>query len=318
MNWERLRSNPATRWWDSVTRPPEPVDAKGPWSLGLAKWGRVLARAVRGAAKDDFGIIASSIAFAAFLSILPLLSVVSLGYGALVPRDVVLSNVSTLTHILPESARSLVEDWLSKSLARRDGHGAALVVSIGLTLFSGRRVGRSLLRGMNIASGIEQDRGALAAQAVALVTVVAGALLLFAALISLSGLAILGNAIPQAIPWAANAFQQVLWATLTLGPSLALLLVYRYLPARAAVPWRWALPGALFAVAAWLAATLAFQLYVTRLAHYDSIYGSLSAIVVLQIWLMLSAYILLFGAKVNAEAMRQVGLSAPHKPASMS
>ncbi len=46
----------------------------------------MLARSVRGAAADDFGMVANSIAFAAFLSILPLLSVVALTYGALVPK----------------------------------------------------------------------------------------------------------------------------------------------------------------------------------------------------------------------------------------
>ncbi len=81
--------------------------------------------AVRGASADDLGMVASSIAFAAFMSILPLLSAVALTYGALVPRAEVLGNVATLTTILPESSQSFVYDWLGNSLARREGHGLA-------------------------------------------------------------------------------------------------------------------------------------------------------------------------------------------------
>jgi membrane protein len=141
--------------------------------------------------------------------------------------------------------------------------------------------------------------------ALALLTVGVGAVLLFAALVSISGLAILGNAIPDEVPGVARLLNIVFWSVLTLGPALTLVLVYRYGPARSAILWRWALPGTVIASIAWLVSTLAFQLYVTSIARYQSIYGSLSAIVVLQLWLMISAYILLFGAKVNAEAMRQ-------------
>lgn len=241
--------NPATRWWDAVTKPPEPVQVPGPWRINLSDWGCILARAVRGASTDDLGMVASSIAFAAFLSILPLLSVVALTYGALVPRAEVLSNVATLATILPKSTQSFVHEWLGKSLARREGHGLALILSIALTLFSARRVGSSLLRGIDIAGGVKQDRDPFAAQAVALVTVAAGALLLFAALVSLSGLAILDHVITGDVPGVAQILHVILWLTLTLGAVTALLLIYRYVPARAAIRWRWAIPGTLVAVA---------------------------------------------------------------------
>jgi len=59
----------------------------------------------------------------------------------------------------------------------------------------------------------------------------------------------------------------------------------------------------------WLGATLAFRLYVSQIGHYASTYGSLSAVVVFQLWLMLSAFILLFGAKLNAEALRTANIT---------
>lgn len=65
-------------------------------------------------------------------------------------------------------------------------------------------------------------------------------------------------------------------------------------------------------VVSWMVATLAFSLNVSHVAGYASTYGSLSAVVVLQLWLMLSAYIVLFGAKVNTEAKRQAGMPPRH------
>ena len=84
MNLKWTWDNPVMHWWDAVTKPPEPVQVPGPWRINLSDWRCILARAVRGASTDDLGMVASSIAFAAFLSILPLLSVVALTYGALV------------------------------------------------------------------------------------------------------------------------------------------------------------------------------------------------------------------------------------------
>src|SRR3546814_1817457 len=58
----------------------------------------------------------------------------------------------------------------------------------------------------------------------------------------------------------------------------------------------------------WLAATVLFGLYVANFANYNATYGSLGAVVVLLMWLWVSAYAILFGAELNAEAERQTGV----------
>ncbi|TVV77334.1 YihY/virulence factor BrkB family protein [Sphingomonas solaris] len=254
--------------------------------------------------RDDYGIMASSIAFAAFLSILPLLSLVALVYGIAVPAEVVTANIATLVDVLPGSAQNLVRRWLTESLARQEASGLALLLSAAITLFGARRAGRSLLHGINVASEVEQDRGPIMSQLVALAVVLASAAMLLTALVSISALALIQGWLPQDLPAAAQLFRLLLWGSLTFGPAAALLLTYRYAAARKPVAWAWAVPGALIGVALWLGATLAFRWYVSSVARYASTYGSLAAVVVLLLWLMLSAWILLFGAKVNAEALR--------------
>ena len=258
--------------------------------------------------RDDYGIVASSIRFAAFLAILPLLSLVALVYGMIVPADVVTTNIATLVDVLPDSAQRLVGTWLTNSLARHDASGVARLLSAAVTLFGARRAGRSLLHGINVAYGVEESRGPVMSQVAALAVVLASAALLLTALVSISALALIQDWVPKKLPHAALLFHLLLWGSLTLGPAVALLLTYRYAAAREPVPWRWVWPGAVTGVLLWGGATLTFRLYVSTFAGYASTYGSLAAVVVLLLWLMLSAWILLFGAKVNAEALRTAGL----------
>ncbi|QNE33195.1 YihY/virulence factor BrkB family protein [Sphingomonas sp. NBWT7] len=72
--------------------------------------------------------------------------------------------------------------------------------------------------------------------------------------------------------------------------------------------WRDALPGTIAGVAIWLVATLLFRTYVAHVARFDDTYGSLAAVVVLMLWLMVSAWALLLGARLNAEAIADAGI----------
>ncbi len=60
------------------------------------------------------------------------------------------------------------------------------------------------------------------------------------------------------------------------------------------------LPGILFALVLWMVASIGFSFYVEKFASYTIIYGTLGAMMVLMIWLYLSAIILILGAELNA------------------
>ena len=65
--------------------------------------------------------------------------------------------------------------------------------------------------------------------------------------------------------------------------------------------WRAILPGAVIATAMWFLTTLAFGWYVTRLANYSEVYGSLGAAIALLFWLYLVSLSVLCGAEFNAQ-----------------
>ena len=73
--------------------------------------------------------------------------------------------------------------------------------------------------------------------------------------------------------------------------------VYTLLPYRR-LPWRDLLPGLLVAAVLIETGKSLFVWYVETAANYSAVYGSVSSIIVLLIWLYFSARVVLFGAEV--------------------
>jgi len=65
------------------------------------------------------------------------------------------------------------------------------------------------------------------------------------------------------------------------------------------------MPGYLAATFLWMIGSGLFSLYANKFASHDKMYGALGALLVLLIWLWLSAFVVLLGAEINGEAERQ-------------
>ena len=72
-------------------------------------------------------------------------------------------------------------------------------------------------------------------------------------------------------------------------------------------PWRDLWPGTLAALAAWMGLSWLYAMYVENFANYSLLYGSIGTVVVLMIWLYMSANVLILGAELNGTlvAMRK-------------
>jgi membrane protein len=75
-------------------------------------------------------------------------------------------------------------------------------------------------------------------------------------------------------------------------------IIFKFFPNRR-VRWKEAYFGALFTGVFWELAKHLFSIYIVRVVDYSKIYGSLSAIIILFLWLYYSAYIFLFGAELS-------------------
>ena len=68
-------------------------------------------------------------------------------------------------------------------------------------------------------------------------------------------------------------------------------------------PARNVVPGVLVALLGWMMVSAAFSFYVENFANYSVIYGALGTIIVLMMWLNMSAAALIMGAEVNGVLM---------------
>lgn len=76
------------------------------------------------------------------------------------------------------------------------------------------------------------------------------------------------------------------------------MLVYKFLPNRR-TKFIQQLPGALFTAVGWVAASFIFSVYINVFTGFSDMYGSLTTIVLLMLWLYSCMYIMLLGGHIN-------------------
>ena len=64
--------------------------------------------------------------------------------------------------------------------------------------------------------------------------------------------------------------------------------------------FRFITPGSVVGVLIWMAASWGFSVYVRNFGSYDATYGALGGVIVLLLWMWISAQALLLGAEINA------------------
>lgn len=180
----------------------------------------------------------------------------------------------------------------------------AVLVGLGIAVWSARAGIAALMTGLNIAYEEAETRGFIKQQVVAL-SLTFGALL-FAGVVVLA-LAVIPAAIsvlPLSDPQR-TTLGLARWPVLAALMMIGVAILYRFAPSRRQPQWRWISWGAALATAVWISASAGFSYYVSRFGSYDAMYGSLGAVMVLLLWLWLSAFVLLIGATLNAESEHQ-------------
>lgn len=267
---------------------------------GLLEATRAGWRAGRGAAKEDFGMVASSIAFSSFLSLLPLLALVALAYGTFTDPHEVVADIRRLMGVIPAEARGIINAWLGEALLQRTGRGARFAVSVVLLTYSASRAGRSLLYGLNVACRVDRRRGFLARRVTSILIVLIAAMLVTGVLLAISIFSFVARFLPG-LPFASEVARVLFWALTAISGVAGLTTIYKFGPARTAPPWREVAPGAVLATVLWLAVTALFSNYLAEFGNFGKVYGSFGAVVLLQFWLLGSALAFLLGARFNLE-----------------
>jgi len=90
--------------------------------------------------------------------------------------------------------------------------------------------------------------------------------------------------------------------------------MYRFGPSRRPARKRWIVPGIIFALISWLIISFGFSRFVTQFGGYNETFGGLASVVILLIWLWLTAMVVIIGAELNAELERQTVIDTTRGP----
>lgn len=245
------------------------------------------------------GLLAAGIAFYAFLALVPFLGALVLLYGVVADPTRAVQDSGRLFELMPPGAARVIGDQM-RAVADGDGAGGLLgfLAALGLALFGAMKGAKAIIVALNRVVDAD-ERGLVGQNRVALGIT---ALLVGNGLASLAALGLLSSLdflIGDAGPLFLVLAQLAGWTTLALISLVALILVYRYAPHTPYPPWSSHVPGALLAAAGFILASIAFAIYVSTLGNFNATYGALGAVVVLLLWLFLSARMLLLGAAFN-------------------
>ncbi|CAN5199779.1 YihY/virulence factor BrkB family protein [soil metagenome] len=270
-------------------------------------WPRLLLQAGKDAIADEVPMLASAIAFNAFLAI-PATLLLVVGFFSLVADPGVINDLmEKVGSVVPAEAVTLVEDSLLQ-LEQNPSSGILMtVVGFVLALWTATGAVNTLMTAVNRAHELDDERGFLRKRAIAALLVVA----LGVAVLSVTAFLVLGPHIQRWIGAAFDAERTVSWIWWTAQWPILLIVLFASFAVVFGLAmdhpnrrWRFISPGAAVAVVLWLAVSAGFAFYASRFGSYNKTWGSLSAAIVTLVWLYLSAIALLFGAEVNAEAER--------------
>lgn len=262
-------------------------------STGLAVLRGILAE-VRA---NNVPFMAGSLAYAAFVSVLPLLLLALLVASAVGGRALTLTLLSAVLGSIAPAGAQLLTQATSEAAARP----GLSVIGVVVLLWGVLRVFRGLDTAFSVLYGTGADndlRNQVRDGAVVLAAVGVALLVASAAWLALDG--VLGPRLPDRLDPLG----------LALGLAVVLLPVYYVFP-DADVSLGEIAPGAVLTAVGWVGLEAAYEVYVTYSATAD-LYGLLGSVVLLITWFYVAALVVLLGAVVNVVVAGRGTTSAGH------
>jgi membrane protein len=261
-------------------------------------------RAFREALLGDTTVLAAGVALFALLAAIPGVAAIVAIYALVSDPGDIGPQLEGLDRVLPRDVVEFITNQLAREAGRPDRHlGIALITTMALALYSSRSVADALIVGLNRAYGVTESRHPLRtfalSVAVAAVTLLGCFLVatIVVALPALLALLELDRDVDAVATW-------LRWPLLLVVVNGGLMALYRAAPSPRDHDHRHLWPGALVATGLMITVSLGLSLWVEHVADYQSLYGAFSGVLVLILWLYISAVAVLLGGLVNAELER--------------
>jgi membrane protein len=279
------------------------------WSSGDPGFWALTKGVVRGIDEDDLPGRASELAFNFLLAFFPLILFMLALFGLFASRSHQLQDslLHYSAHFLPLAAFQLLKQIMIELAANATSGKLTLGIALALWFASGGMT--SMISTLNAAYRVRESRSWVKVRVIALgLTLAISFLLLTSMLIALVG----GHFVDWIGPKLhLRSVVVVFWKCLQWAASLCLVnlsfsLIYYCGPSLGKRRWYWNTPGSVFGTFLWIAASVAFRVYLHFFNTYTATYGSLGAVIILLVWLYVTGFAFLVGGKINAEIERAI------------
>ena len=275
--------------------------------VGTAKRAFSFIKEVWGEFTEDRGLLfAAAISFYGLISLIPLMLVAIAVLGHITGSSETARQevISFARGVIPVGIEELEQNL--KALGEQSG----LLGGLGLLglLWIGSQVFVTLRQVMNIALGSAKHIGFVRGRLVALAMVVVTGILIFISVGVTSILTALSH-YETIFGYTFDTESVLRWlgTVVTIFTSiLAFMLAYKFLPIRN-IGTMGPVFGGLTAGLLFEAAKYAFSWYVTNLANFSRIYGSLGGVVILVLWIYYVSVIAVLGAEIASVYARRAG-----------
>lgn len=249
--------------------------------------------------KENISAFAASTAFFIFLSLLPMLIVLCsmIPYTPLTRETL----VQAVTAITPDATDAFAEGLIAEVYERSAG---ILSVAIIATVWSASKGMLALMRGLNAVNDVEEERNYFVVRLVAFfyTIVILVGIILSLVIVGFGNqlVEMLLHYVPQLqviATWVNNLRFILAWVVLT----VLFALVYAYVPNKKLL-FKNQIMGACFTAVSWSVFSWGFSMYIT---YFDlsRVYGSLSIIIIVLLWMYFCMYTVMVGAYINRYRM---------------
>jgi membrane protein len=245
----------------------------------------------------------ASVAFYFSFAFFPLLFFLITVFGLILESTDNLRNelYHYLIQIMPASAYELVRKTLDEII--ETSTGGKLTLGLFITLWSASAGAGSLRKALNAVYELRETRSWWRTKLQSLLlTLLFISLIAFSLAVVTAGWnaieAIIGRLGIAVTPGWLLAFIE--WLTTIIALLFTTFVIYSWVPNFRRLRWLWISPGAVVAIILWIAFTSGFRLYLQYFNSYNRTYGSLGAVIILMLWMYLSAVAILIGGVINS------------------
>lgn len=261
--------------------------------------------------KDHVGAYAAQAAFFVILSFIPFMMILlsALRFTILKYSDFTKADIITMAlQMIPSSIDAIVLGIIEE-VYERSGSNAALSVSIIVAIWSAARGMMSISNGLNCVYEVVETRNYFVVRIKAAFYTV---IFIVAILLSLV-LVVFGNSIHKIlmiyVPLITDISKLIIHFRFLIVLTILIVffcVLYEFIPNRKSSV-RNQLPGAIFAAVTWSVFSYGFSIYVDYFHGFSNMYGSLTTLIIIMLWLYACMYLMLIGAEINAYFENGIG-----------